>query len=155
MDVRDRVLAGALGGTGGTIVLSGLREALKRFGLVFDTAPAQVVDRIVELGIVEDLSPGAHRALTATAHFAYGVGAGAVLGFLRREPGELTEEAAVGSALGVLVWGAGWASWLPLTGVHRAPWTQRTPKVLLPILDHVAFGATWGIIYWTLTRKRR
>jgi hypothetical protein len=154
MDLRDRVLAGALGGVGGTIVLSGLRQALNWFGLVFDTAPVQVVDRIEELGLVEDLSPGAHRALTVTAHCAYGVGAGMVLGFLRQEPGEPAEEVAVGSALGVLVWGAGWASWLPLAGVHRAPWTQRTPKVLLPILDHAVFGATWGTIYWALTRKQ-
>ena len=84
----------------------------------------------------------------------HGVGAGTVLGFLRREPGEPAEEAAVGSALGVLVWGAGWSSWLPLAGVHRAPWTQSTPKVLLPILDHAVFGTAWGLIYWALTRKK-
>ena len=154
MNAKVRILAGALGGAGGTIILSGFREALSRVGLVFDTAPVQVVDRIEELGLVGDLSPRAHRALTATAHCAYGVGAGTVLGFLRRETGELAEEAAVGSALGVLVWGAGWTSWLPLAGVHRAPWTQHTPKVLLPILDHAVFGVTWGITYWALTRKR-
>ena len=148
-------MAGALGGAGGTLVLSGLREALNRFGLVFETAPMQVVDRIEELGIVGELSLGAHRALTVAAHCAYGVGTGAVLGLLRRRTGEPTEETAVGSALGVLVWGAGWTSWLPLTGVHRPPWTQSTPKVLLPILDHAVFGATWGLIYWVLTRDRQ
>ena len=53
----------------------------------------------------------------------------------------------VGSALGILAWGAGWASWLPLTGVHKAPWTQRTPRVLLPVIDHAVFGAVWGLLY--------
>lgn len=153
MDLKERALVGALGGAGGTLVLSGLREVLKQAGLVFDTAPAQVVDRIEELGLVGDLSPEAHRALTAVAHCAYGVGAGTVLGLLRRRSGKPAEEAAVGSALGVLVWGAGWASWLPLTGVHQAPWAQSTPKVLLPILDHAVFGATWGLIHWALTRE--
>ena len=154
MDVKDRVLAGALGGAGGTVVLSGFREVLSRFGLVFDTAPAQVIDRIEELGLVENLSPGSYRALTAAAHCAYGIGTGTILGLVRRQTGEPAEETAIGSALGVLVWGAGWASWLPLAGVHRAPWTQSTPKVLLPILDHAVFGATWGLIYWALTRKK-
>ena len=154
MGLKERIWAGALGGAGGTLVLSGLREALSRLGLVFDTAPMQVVDRIEEFVPVEGFSPGAHRALTAAAHAAYGIGAGAALGLLRREPGRPTEEAAVGSALGVLVWGAGWSSWLPLAGVHRPPWNQRTPKVLLPILDHAVFGAAWGLIYWALIYKR-
>ena len=75
-------------------------------------------------------------------------------GLLRRERGGLAEEAAVGSALGVLAWGAGWATWLPLTGVHKAPWTQRTPRVLLPVLDHTAFGAAWGLVNLALSRRQ-
>ncbi len=154
MDVKERILAGALGGAGGTFVLSGLREALSRMGLVHETAPMQVVDRVEELGLVGDLLPGSRRALTAAAHLAYGVGIGTALGLLRRERGGAVEEAAVGSALGLLAWGAGWSSWLPLTGVHSPPWEQQTPKVLLPVLDHAVFGATWGLIYWTLTRRQ-
>ena len=155
MDLRERVLAGALGGVGGTLVLSGLREALSRMGLVFDTAPIQVVNRAEELGLVKLSSPGARRLLTAAAHFAYGMGTGTAFGFLRRERGGPTEEAAVGAALGLLAWGVGWASWLPLAGVHRAPWTQRTPKVLLPVLDHAMFGAAWGLAYGALGGRAR
>ncbi len=65
------------------------------------------------------------------------------------------EEAAVGAALGLLVWGAGWASWLPLAGVHRAPWSERTPKVLLPVLDHAVFGAAWGLANWAVGGRER
>jgi hypothetical protein len=154
MDVKERILAGALGGGVGTLVLSGLREAWSRMGLVFETAPMQVVDRAKELGLVEGWSPRALRLLTVAAHITYGVGTGAALGLLRRERGRAAEEAAVGSALGVLVWGAGWSSWLPLTGVHSPPWEQRTAKVLLPVLDHAVYGAAWGLIYWLLTRRR-
>jgi hypothetical protein len=65
------------------------------------------------------------------------------------------EEAAAGSALGVLGRVAGWASWLPLTDVHSPPWRPWTPKVLLiTVLDHAVFGATWGLAYWVLTRKQ-
>lgn len=154
MGAKERALAGALSGLGGTLVLSGLREAWARIGLVFKTAPMQVVDRLEELGLVGDLSPGGRRLLTVVAHFAYGAGTGMAFGLLRRETGEPEEEAAVGSALGILAWGAGWASWLPLTGVHEPPWTQRTPRVLLPVIDHAVFGAAWGLLYWRLIRGR-
>jgi hypothetical protein len=150
MDLKDRALAGGLGGIAATLVLSGVREALSRMGLVFETAPMQVVERMEEVGLLEGSSPGARRLLTVAAHFAYGIGTGTSFGFLRREQGGLAEEASVGAALGLLAWGVGWASWLPLTGVHRAPWTQRTPKVLLPVLDHAVFGAAWGLAYWVL-----
>jgi hypothetical protein len=154
MDVKERVLAGVLGGAVGTLVLSGLREAWSRVGLVFETAPMQVVDRAEELGLVEGWSPRALRVLTVAAHIAYGVGAGTALGLLRRERVGAPQEAAVGSAMGILVWGAGWSTWLPLTGVHSPPWEQRSAKVLLPVLDHAVYGAAWGLIYWILTRRR-
>jgi hypothetical protein len=152
--VKERALAGVLSGLGGTLVLSGLREAWARIGLVFETAPMQVVDRVEELGLFGDLSPAGRRLLTVVAHFAYGAGTGMAFGLLRRETGGPEEEASVGSALGILAWGAGWASWLPLTGVHEPPWTQRTPRVLLPVIDHAVFGAAWGLLYWRLTRGR-
>ena len=154
MNAKRRALTGALGGLGATLVLSGLREAWARVGLVFETAPMQVVDRVEELGLVGDLSPEGRRLLTVFAHFAYGAGTGMAFGLLRRETGGPEEEASVGSALGVLAWGAGWSSWLPLTGVHEAPWTQKTPKVLLPVIDHAVFGAAWGLLYWALRRGR-
>ncbi|MDQ3863098.1 MAG: hypothetical protein M3317_06315 [Actinomycetota bacterium] len=154
MQPKERALTGALGGLGATLVLSGLREAWARIGLVFETAPMQVVDRMEEVGLVGDLSPWGRRLLTVVAHFAYGAGTGMSFGLLRRERGGPGEEASVGAALGVLAWGAGWASWLPLTGVHEAPWTQKTPKVLLPVIDHAVFGAAWGLLYWSLQRGR-
>ena len=152
MEAKRRALTGAIGGLGATLVLSGLREAWGRMGLVFETAPMQVVDRIEEVGLVGDLSPLSRRLLSASAHFAYGTGTGAAFGLLRREKGGAGEEAAVGSALGVLAWGAGWSSWLPLTGVHKAPWTQKTSKVLLPVIDHAVFGAAWGLLYLALRK---
>ena len=154
MDARRRALVGGLGGAGATLVLSGLRWTWHWMGLVFDTAPTQVVERVEEVFTQEGFSPVARRVMAAVAHVAYGVGTGAAFGLLRREPGERDVEAAVGSSLGVLAWGAGWASWLPLTGVHSPPWEQKTVKVLLPVVDHALFGAAWGLIFYALTRDR-
>ncbi len=147
MDFARRALHGALGGFGGTLALSGFREVLSRLGAVGTTAPEQVIERLEELGLLDDRSPEARRVLTLVAHVAYGVGIGMALGLLRRERGGVAEEVAVGSALGVLAWGVGWASWLPLTGVHLPPWKQQSPKVLLPVLDHAVFGAAWGLFH--------
>jgi hypothetical protein len=138
---------GALGGFGGTLVLTAFREALVRVGAVGTSAPQQVVSRLEELGLVDDWSPGARRVLVAAAHISYGVGIGAVMGLLRRESGSKVGEVAAGTALGLLAWGAGWAAWLPLTGVDLPPWKEPTPKVLLPVLDHAVFGAAWGLLY--------
>ncbi len=154
MNAKRSALTGAIGGLGATLVLSGLREAWAKVGLVFETAPMQVVDRVEELGLVGELSPLGRRLLTVAAHFAYGAGTGIAFGLLRRERGGPGEEASVGAALGVLAWGAGWSSWLPLGGVHRAPWSQKSPKVLLPVIDHAVFGAAWGLLYRALRRGR-
>ena len=153
MGLTRRLLYGALSGVGGTVALTGLRQGLEYAGLVQKTAPEQVVDRLEELGLVDDWSKGSRLALTVVAHLAYGVGIGASLGLLRRERGGAAEEAAVGSALGLLSWGVGWSTWLPLTGVHEPPWKQRSPKVLLPVIDHAFFGAVWGLIFRARNRE--
>ena len=147
MTLVRRAAYGALGGAGGTLALTGFRKTLARAGLVHETAPQQVVSRLEELGLLDGVSSGARDALTVAAHLAYGTGTGTVFGVLRRESGGPAEEVAAGSALGVLAWGAGWSSWLPLSGVHLPPWKQYTPKVLLPILDHAVFGGVWALIY--------
>jgi len=154
VDAKERSIRGSLAGLAATVVLTGLRQAWSKMGLVFDTAPMQVVDRAEELGLVGDLSPSGRRLLTVSAHLAYGAGTGAAFGLLRRERGEPAEEAAVGSALGILAWGAGWSSWLPLAGVHSPPWAQKTPRVLLPVVDHAVFGAAWGLVNLALSRRR-
>src|SRR5918997_6835072 len=87
MGLKERALAGVLGGAAATLVLSVLREVLTRIGLVFETAPQQVVERMEEIGLVEGWSPRALRVLTVAAHFAYGMGTGTAFGFLRRERG--------------------------------------------------------------------
>jgi tetrahydromethanopterin S-methyltransferase subunit D len=147
MGFMRRIASGALGGVGGTLALTGFREVLTAAGLVGVSAPEQVIARLEELGLLDDPSPEARRVLTAVAHLSYGVGLGAALGFLRRERGGMAEETAVGTALGLLAWGANWTVLLPSTGVHRPPWKERTPKVLLPILDHAVYGAAWGFLY--------
>ena len=154
MGSMRRIASGALGGVGGTLALTGFRQVLAAAGLVGATAPEQVIARLEEIGLLDDPSPEARRVLTAVAHLAYGVGLGSALGLLRRERGGVAEEAAVGTALGLLAWGANWTALLPSTGTHRPPWKERTPKVLMPILDHAIYGAAWGFLFRALRSDR-
>lgn len=76
VNLNQRALAGVFGGISAALVLSGLREVWAKFGLVFETDPMQVVDRIQEVGLVEGSSHEQRRGLTLAAHFAYGMGSG-------------------------------------------------------------------------------
>jgi hypothetical protein len=154
MDLRKRALAGALSGAAGTLALTGFRKSLNMLDLVHRTAPQKVVDRLGDLGLLDGWSPEARRALAIVAHYGYEVGAGTAFGLLRRQRRGLETEAAVGAALGVLSWGAGWTTWLPLVGVEDAPWEGKTPEVLLPIIDHAVFGAFWGATSWALGQEK-
>lgn len=144
-EALERAARGAAGGVAATVALSAFRSSLTKAGVVHKTAPMQVVERLTETGFASEWSPAAKGLLTTGAHFGYGVGAGAAFGALRNERRGYATEASVGAALGVLIWGMGWAGWLPLLGVHRAPWNEDSSNAVLPILDHAFFGAVWGM----------
>jgi hypothetical protein len=82
MGLMLRAFYGALGGFGGTLVLTGFRKALAAVGLVGVTAPEQVIAKLEELGSLDGWSPEARRVLTGAAHLSYGIGIGTVLGLL-------------------------------------------------------------------------
>lgn len=152
--VIRRVIRGAAGGFAGTVALTALRKVLRLTGVVEVDAPHQVVRRLEDF--TGEFEPGPRRALVLLAHYAYGVTSGAAFGAMVSRPAAgYGTEAATGAAMGVLAWGAGWAGWLWLLGVHGAPWEQRTPKVLLPVLDHAFYGAMWGLCYRAWRRPDR
>jgi hypothetical protein len=153
MSAAEKALAGAVGGAGATVVLSVLRNVLWKAGLVYKTAPMQVVERLQQADLVPD-GPVAKRAVALVAHLAYGTGAGAAFGVLRRKREGVETELAVGTTLGILLWGVGWPGWLPILGADRAPWSYDTPKALLPVLDHAVYGAVWGFLFWAFSRRK-
>ena len=87
MGSARRAFYGSLGGLGGTLVLTGFRKLLATFGVVGTTAPEQVAERLEELGVLDEWSPEARRALALTTHLIYRGGTGTVLGLLRRRRG--------------------------------------------------------------------
>jgi hypothetical protein len=57
MTLARRAFCGALRGLGGTLALTGFRKVIAGFGLVGTTAPEQVIERLEELRVLNDLSP--------------------------------------------------------------------------------------------------
>lgn len=58
MGLTRRAFYGALGGLGGTLALTGFRKVMAGFGSVGTTEPEQVIERLEELQVLNDLSPG-------------------------------------------------------------------------------------------------
>jgi hypothetical protein len=143
--------SGEWGGRNGRPVV--LRYVLGKMGVVYKTAPMQVVDRLQQADLIAD-RPVAEGAVAIAAHLACGTVAGAALGALRQKREDVKTELAVGATLGILLWGVGWAGWLPILGADRAPWSYRTPNALLPVLDHAVYGAAWGLLFWALSRRK-
>ena len=56
MSSSRRAFYGALGGLGGTLVLTGFRKVLAASGALGTTAPEQVVERLEELGLLDGWS---------------------------------------------------------------------------------------------------
>jgi hypothetical protein len=62
VDLKEGTLAGVLAGVAATLVLSGLREAWMRIGMVFETTPMNTVECIEEVGLLEGYSPEGEQA---------------------------------------------------------------------------------------------
>ncbi len=153
--MRRRAAIGAVSGAAGTLALSGFRSAMRPLGLVFETAPHHVLARLAEVGLLPRLDPRTRQLVKVAVHVGYGTAAGTAAGVLRRRRSGLLTETAVGAALGVLVWGGGWSMWLPLLRIESAPWNWERPTVLMPVLDHAAYGAGWGATFWALRSTER
>ena len=111
---------------GGTVVLSALRSALREVGLVYETAPMQVVERLEQADLVAD-RPVAKHALALAAHIAYGTGAGRPSGRCAGDPTMRSRRSP---------WGRRWAScsgaWAGPAGCRSLAPTARRGATTIP-----------------------
>ena len=96
MTSARRAFYGALGGLGGTLALTGFRKVMAGFGLVGQTAPEQVIERLEELRVLNDLSPEARDLL---GHIAADAVEHALPGYARPRDGSV---ASVGMTQAIL-----------------------------------------------------
>ena len=101
-DVRA-IVAGALGGAAGTLVMSAVMEGARRVGLLGRHPPELITAAALDAANVPR-EEGTQAALAAAAHVGFGVVAGALFGPLARRPPAPVGPVARGVIFGSLVW---------------------------------------------------
>jgi uncharacterized membrane protein YagU involved in acid resistance len=102
------------------------------------------------LGVRQRLGERHRRDLTLLGHFAYGAAVGALFPVAeRRVP---LPPLATGMALGLAVWTASYAGWIPLAGMMPPPARQPVRRNLLMIAAHCVWGAATAWIAGALAR---
>lgn len=135
--LRQRLLAGAVGGIVGTAFMT---MAMRRLhaGLPaeerYPLPPREITERVAATGDevdLQDMSLASHFGFGAVAGSAM-IGAGAV-GPLR------------GAAGGLAVWLGSYLGWIPATDILRPATTHPARRNLLMLLVHLVWGATTAL----------
>lgn len=156
--VVKRAALGAASGLAGTMALQAVRAADQKLmpeaqgqmkmdpGEYMVTRAKQVLPARVRVWMPEALETGAAMALAV----GYGVAFGALYAAARPRTQAILRD---GAAMGLTTWAAGYLGWLPRTGLTPPVWKQRPKQVVLPMLEHVAYGVATVAAYEWL-RKR-
>ncbi|GAA2352464.1 hypothetical protein GCM10010404_00090 [Nonomuraea africana] len=130
------LVKGALAGAKATTVMSAVMLAGERAGLMRDQPPKRIVRGLLP-GHPRLPKPG-ERQLAVLGHYAFGAGAGALLGLVTRGRGVPVP---LGVAYGLAIWLASYEGWVPamaaLPPVHR----DEPGRPLVMAAGHVVFGS--------------
>lgn len=140
------VAAGALGGLGATLVMSGVMLAARRAGLTPQLPPHRIAEEGIER--ITARSAGDEAAVVAgAAHLAFGAGAGALYGGLTAPlaPLPLPLAAGAGLAFGTAVWLLSYEGWVPALGILPPASRDHPGRVATMVVAHWVFGIVLGI----------
>ena len=133
-----------------TVVMQVLRTLLPREQFR-RMPPREIVDRTIEqAGVADQIDPGERAAVTAVAHLAFGMLAGAAYGALTRSRRTSSSGVWTGAAYGLTVWALAYGAGLPALGLHPAASVDTPDRNETLIASHLVWGATLGL----LTRDR-
>ncbi|NUW29841.1 hypothetical protein HTZ77_00115 [Nonomuraea sp. SMC257] len=125
---------GAIGGALATAAMSTVMVAGQRAGLMGDQPPKRIVRAILP-GHPRKPKPG-EGVLATAAHFAFGMGSGALFGVLTRGRGRVP----LGVLYGLAIWYGSYAGWVPrlttLPPAHR----DRPGRQAVMAAGHVVYG---------------
>jgi uncharacterized membrane protein YagU involved in acid resistance len=145
------IVDGLLGGAAGAGVMSVLRMAARRWGLI-DVTPPQATRRwLTRKGGVEPAGPGADHVLDSLVHLAVGVVGGALYGaFIERgrRPG-----LAAGALFGLGVWAAAFAVVAPALGITRPLRRTTWPETAVNVGAHLLYGTSIALVAGELQRR--
>lgn len=140
------MLRGAAAGITATTAMTGFMAAGQKVGALGRMPPSKIVDAALEgAGVAHSVSRTEHRALSGLAHYAFGIGAGALFGLLYSQTRRVPVPAPVqGAVFATGVWLASYAGWIPALGIMPAPERDRPGRPTTMLLAHWVYGATLG-----------
>lgn len=101
-------------------------------------APAQVARRVIEGVFRHEVPAERIGLLTNLTHWGYGIGWGGLYGLLAASAPR-TRPLRAGAALAAGVWGASYATLVPM-GIYEAPWSYPPAELALDASYHAVYG---------------
>jgi hypothetical protein len=156
--LSSRLLAGVGGGLAATAGMYGMRTATGNW-LPEATPPMRQDPGEFMVEQAESVLPARKRqrvperaeaAASSALHFGYGTTAALLYAALAGERPNVLRD---GLLLGIGVWAAGYLGWLPRTGLMPPITQQRKAQVVVPLLQHAAFGVVAVVVYDWLQRR--
>ena len=143
---RTAVLRGMVGGAVATAGMSAVMFAAQRTGLLGRMPPRKITHAALDaLGVRR--SKDQEYGLTGLAHLGYGIGCGALFGWLeprtraRHLPASLR-----GAAFASLIWAVSYAGWVPALGIMEWPRNDRPGRPTSMLVAHWVFGSILGAL---------
>lgn len=156
----ETLVRGALAGAAGTAVMTFMmRKAAPRMfpeEMRPDEFPPKRVVEWAEEQAGDPRALGESQEMKAAmgVHFAYGTGSGAVYGLLREQVDGIPAPLA-GMMFGFGLWAIGFEGWMPALGVQERTTRKPPRKWPMPIMAHMAYGASTALAYDALADRRR
>jgi uncharacterized membrane protein YagU involved in acid resistance len=105
-----------------------------------------------EAGVSHEVDRDDHLALTLINHFGYGAASGAGYGLIANAlplPPALR-----GISYGLAMWVISYLGWLPALGILHPATEHPGRRNALMIASHIVYGATLGLLFERLERRR-
>jgi uncharacterized membrane protein YagU involved in acid resistance len=115
--------------------------------------PREITEEMAErVGLRDELSEQQVRAASTVNHFAYGAATGSAYGIIARRLA--MPPVASGVLFAACVWTLSYLGWLPALRIMPPATEQRGSRNALMIAAHVVWGASMGLLFALLDRRR-
>lgn len=141
----NNLVAGAIGGVVGALVMTMIRSAGEEMGLIAEPLPHKVERRLaVRAGVGHYLSATQERVLAQGMHLGFGAAYGAAYGSLHHT---IDLPATVdGPLYGTLLYGLNLGAIAPMLPITPGRWQETPTTIARRLLLHLVYGLVTGVV---------
>ena len=146
ISVLGSAIDGGVAGFKATGAMTTFLAGAQRLGLLGKMPPKRIVGRALDaVGAGGKVTEPQLDALTAVAHFGFGVASGALFGVIRRSTRALPGPGWLQGALfGAAMWTVSYQGWVPSLGILPPPKRDRPGRPTSMFVSHLIYGAALG-----------